>query len=106
MEELSLEEQLSMKIVPLGANVVVKRLPAEEATAGGIVLPDAAQTKPRQGRVLSIGDGRLLADGTRAHHQVTEGDRVLFDNYAGAEVVVDGEDLLIMNEDEILAIMS
>ena len=94
-----------MKIVPLGANVVVKRLPAEEVTAGGIVLPDAARAKPRQGRVLSIGDGRLLADGARARHQVSEGDRVLFDSYAGAEVVVNGEDLLIMNEDEILAIM-
>ena len=94
-----------MKIVPLGANVVVKRLPAEEVTAGGIVLPDAAQEKPRQGRVLSIGDGRMLADGARARHQVSEGDRVLFDSYAGAEVVVNGEELLIMNEDEILAIM-
>ena len=95
-----------MKIVPLGANVVVRRMPAEEATVGGIVLPDAAQAKPRQGRVLSIGDGRMLADGDRAQHQVSEGDRVVFDSYAGAEVVVDGEDLLIMNEDEILAIMS
>lgn len=94
-----------MKIVPLGANVVVKRLPADDVTTGGIVLPDAAQAKPRQGRVLSIGDGRLLADGARAQHQVSEGDRVLFDTYAGAEVVVNGEDLLIMNEDEILAIM-
>ena len=94
-----------MKIVPLGANVVVKRLPAEDVTVGGIVLPDAAQAKPRQGRVLSIGDGRMLADGARAAHQVSEGDRVLFDNYAGAEVVVNGEDLLIMSEDEILAIM-
>ena len=94
-----------MKIVPLGANVVVKRLPAEEVTAGGIVLPDAARAKPRQGRVLSIGDGRMLGDGDRAQHQVSEGDRVLFDNYAGAEVVVNGEDLLIMNEDEILAVM-
>ena len=75
-----------MKIVPLGANVVVKRLPAGEVTTGGIVLPDAAQEKPRQGRVLSIGDGRMLADGSRARHQVSEGDRVLFDSYAGAEV--------------------
>ena len=94
-----------MKIVPLGANVVVKRLPAEEVTVGGIVLPDAAQAKPRQGRVLSIGDGRMLADGARVPHQVSEGDRVLFDSYAGAEVLVNGEDLLIMNENEIMAIM-
>jgi chaperonin GroES len=94
-----------MKIVPLGANVVVKRLPAEEVTTGGIVLPDAAQEKPRQGRVLSIGDGRMLADGSRARHQVSEGDRVLFGSYAGAEVQVNGEELLIMSEDEILAIV-
>ena len=94
-----------MKIEPLGANVVVRRLPADEVTAGGIVLPDAAQEKPRQGRVLSIGDGRMLPDGGRAPHQVSEGDRVLFGSYAGAEVTVDGEELLIMNEDEILAIM-
>jgi chaperonin GroES len=94
-----------MKIEPLGANVVVKRLAAEEMTAGGIVLPDSAQEKPRQGRVLSIGDGRLLPDGTRVRHQVSEGDRVLFGSYAGAEVLVDGQELLIMNEDEILAVM-
>jgi chaperonin GroES len=105
MEELLSEERLPMKIVPLGANVVVKRLPAEDVTAGGIVLPDAARATPRQGRVLSIGDGRMLADGARVPHQVSEGDRVLFDSYAGAEVVVNGEDVLIMNEDEILAIV-
>ena len=94
-----------MKIVPLGANVVVKRLPAEEVTAGGIVLPDAAQEKPRQGRVLSIGDGRMLPDGSRACHQVSEGDRVLFGSYAGTEVDLNGEEFLIMSEDEILAVV-
>ncbi len=95
-----------MKLVPLGEKVVVKRLEAEEITAGGIVLPDAAQEKPRQGRVLSVGDGRLLADGSRAAHQVSEGDRVLFNDYAGTEVVVDGEELLIMDEGEILAVVA
>lgn len=94
-----------MKLVPLGENVVIRRLEAEEVTAGGIVLPDTAQEKPRQGRVLSVGDGRLLADGSRAEHQVAEGDRVLFPTYAGAEVVVDGEELLIMDADEILAVV-
>ena len=92
-----------MKVVPLGEKVVVKRLEAEETTAGGIVLPDTAKEKPQQGRVLSVGDGRLLGDGTRAENQVSEGDRVLFGGYAGTEVVVDGEELLIMSEDEILA---
>ncbi len=95
-----------MKLVPLGEKVVVKRVDAEEVTAGGIVLPDTAREKPQQGRVLSVGDGRLLPDGTRAKHQVAEGDRVLFTNYAGADVIVDGEELLIMDENEILAVVA
>ncbi len=94
-----------MKVVPVGEKVVVKRLEAEEVTAGGIVLPDTAKEKPHQGRVLSVGDGRMLADGSRAAQQVSEGDRVLFSSYSGTEVVVDDEELLIMAEDEILAIM-
>jgi chaperonin GroES len=95
-----------MKIVPIGENIVVKRLEAEEVTAGGIVLPDAAKGKPCQGRVLSVGDGRLLSSGSRAAHQLSEGDRVVFDQYAGAEVRVNGDTLLIMREDEILAVVT
>jgi chaperonin GroES len=95
-----------MKLVPLGENVVIKRLEAEQVTAGGIVLLDAALEKPQQGRVLSVGDGRQLADGSRAEHQVAEGDRVLFTSYAGNEVVVDGEELLIMAEGDVLAIVT
>ena len=72
-----------MKIVPLGANVVVKRFDAEETTAGGIILPDAAKEKLTEGRVLSLGDGRVLPNGSRVAHQVSEGDRVLFGSYAG-----------------------
>lgn len=94
-----------MRVEPLGDKVVVKRLTAEETTAGGIVLPDSAQEKPQQGRVLSVGDGKLLADGGRSPHQVKEGDRVVFTSYAGTEVLVDDEDLLIMSEDEILAVL-
>jgi chaperonin GroES len=94
-----------MKVVPLGANVVVRRSEAEPATAGGILLPDNAREKPRQGRVLSVGDGRLLPDGTRAAPQVSEGDRILFSPYAGTELTVNNEPLLIMSEDEILAIV-
>lgn len=94
-----------MKVVPLGDKVVVKRMEATETTAGGIVLPDSAQERPQQGRVLSVGDGRLLKDGKRARPQVSEGDRVLFASYAGSEVVVDQEELLIMNEDDILAVL-
>ncbi len=95
-----------MKVVPLGEKVVVKRLDAEETSAGGIVLPERAREKPRQGRVLSVGDGWLLPDGSRARHQVREGDRVLFERYAGTDMVVHGEELLIMNEDEILAVVA
>lgn len=94
-----------MKIVPLGDKVVVRRLDAEETTAGGIVLPDAAQEKPKQGRVLSVGDGKLLGDGARSAPEVQEGDRVLFSSYAGTEVTVDEEELLIMNSDDILAVV-
>ena len=95
-----------MKLVPLGENIVIKRLDAEETTSGGIVLPDSAREKPQQGRVLSVGDGRLLPDGSRATHQVSEGDRILFPKYCGTEVEIDGEDLLIMTEREILAVVT
>lgn len=94
-----------MNVEPLGDKVVVKRLEADETTAGGIILPDAAREKPLQGRVLSVGDGRLLPSGERAEIQVKEGDRVLFTSYAGTEIVVDDEPLLIMSEDEILAVL-
>jgi chaperonin GroES len=95
-----------MKIVPLGANVVIKLVQRESTSAGGIALPDTAQEKPQEGRVLSVGDGRLLADGSRAQHQVSEGDRVVFNRYAGVEVRVDNQELLIMSEEEILAVVS
>jgi chaperonin GroES len=94
-----------MKVVPLGEKVVVRRTKPQETTAGGIVLPESAREKTQEGRVLSVGDGRLLPDGTRAEHQVSEGDRVLFSAWAGAEVVIDGEEMLIMSEEEILAIV-
>jgi chaperonin GroES len=94
-----------MKLVPLGEKVVVRRLDAEEVTSGGIILPDSAREKPQQGKVLSVGDGARLPDGTRADPQVAEGDRVLFNRYAGTEVEVNGEDLLIMSENDILAVL-
>ncbi len=94
-----------MTVVPLNDKIVVKRLEAEEKTAGGIVLPDSAREKPRQGKVLSLGDGKRLENGKRASFQVKEGDRVLFTSYAGNEVTIDGEELLIMTEDDILAVV-
>jgi len=94
-----------MKVVPLNDKLVVKRLEAEEKTAGGILLPDSAKEKPKQGKILSLGDGKLLENGKRAGFQVKEGDRVLFSAYAGNEVNVDGDEYLIMSEDDILAVL-
>lgn len=94
-----------MKIVPLNDKLIVKRLEAEEKTAGGIVLPDAAREKPRQGKILSVGDGKLLATGKRQPFIVKEGDRILFSAWAGSEVKVDNEEYMIMSEDDILAVV-
>ena len=74
-------------------------------TAGGIVLPYNAREKPQQGRVLSVGEGRMLSDGTHAGPQVSEGDRILFTSYAGTEIDWDGTGLLILREDDILAVL-
>ena len=94
-----------MNVVPLNDKIVVKRVEAESTTAGGIVLPDSAKEKPKQGRVVSLGDGKLLDNGKRAAFQVKEGDRVLFTSYAGNEVKIGNEEYLIMTEDDILAIV-
>ncbi len=94
-----------MKVVPLNDKIVVKRLEAEDKTAGGILLPDTAKEKPRQGKVVALGEGKLLDNGKRADFQVREGDRVLFTSYAGNEVTVDGQELLIMTEEDILAVV-
>ena len=92
-------------IRPLGEKVLVKRLEADERTAGGIVLPDSAKEKPKRGTVLSVGDGRLLDTGDRAPLQVKKGDQVLFTSYAGTEVKVSGDEMIIMDESDILAIL-
>ena len=94
-----------MKVVPLGDKLVIKRIEPQQATSGGIMLPDSARKKPQQGRVLSVGDGMLLPNGTRAAHIVHEGDRVVFGSYAGTEVSVDDDTLLILRADDVLAIV-
>lgn len=94
-----------MALKPLNDKIVVKRLEAEAQTAGGILLPDSAKEKPRQGKVLSVGEGKVLDNGKRAPFQIKEGDRVLFSSYAGSEVTVDGNEYLIMTEDDVLAII-
>ncbi|MGA2265711.1 MAG: co-chaperone GroES [Phycisphaerae bacterium] len=93
------------KIRPLGEKVLLKRLEAEEKTKGGIVLPDTAKEKPQKGVVLAVGDGKLLKDGKRAAFQVKKGDKVLFASYAGSEIKIDGEEYVLMDESEILAIL-
>jgi len=92
-------------ITPLGDKVLVKRLEAEEKTAGGIVLPDTAKEKPKEGKVIALGSGKLLDDGKRGEFQVKKGDRILFTSYAGTEVKVDGEEYILMSEEDILAIV-
>ncbi len=92
-------------IRPLGDKVLIKRLEAEEKTAGGIVLPDTAKEKPKQGKVIAVGDGKQLESGEKAPFQVKKGDTILFGSFAGTEVTVDGEEYLLMSEDDILAII-
>ena len=93
-------------IKPINDKVLVKRLEAESKTAGGIVLPDNAKEKPKEGTVVAVGNGRLLKSGDRSQFQVAAGDRVIFSSYAGTEIKVQGEEYLILAEDDILAIVA
>jgi len=93
-----------MKIRPLGDKVVVKASTADERTAGGIVLPDAAREKPQQGSVVAIGPGRVLESGERAPMSVQVGDTVIFSKYGGNEIKLDGEELLILDQESIYAV--
>ena len=96
---------MGTRIRPLNDKLVIKRLEAEEKTKGGIVLPDTAKEKPREGRVIAVGDGKLLDSGKRAAVQVKKDDRVIFSSYAGTEIKINGEDLLILDESDVLAIV-
>lgn len=93
------------KVKPIGEKILLKRLVAEEKTQGGIVLPETAKEKPKEGKIIALGEGKLLENGTRASFTVKEGDRVIFSSYAGTEVKIEGEEYLILSEDEILAIV-
>lgn len=95
----------NVRLQPLGDRVVVEREEAEERTAGGIVLPDSAKNKPARGKVISVGDGRLLDNGQRNQIQVRVGDRVLFSSYAGEQFKIGDQELLLMREDDILAVL-
>ena len=94
-----------MKIQPLADNVLIERLEAENKTAGGIVLPDTAKEKPQKGKVVNVGKGKQLDDGTVKKIQVKKGDTVLFRSYAGTDLKIDNKEYLIMPESEILAVI-
>ena len=94
-----------MKLKPLNDRVLVKRLESEEKTAGGLYIPDTAKEKPSRGKVVAAGPGKLADDGKRVALAVKGGDLVLFNKYAGTEISIDGEEHLVMREDDILAII-
>ncbi len=94
-----------MKIRPLQDRVIVKRLEEEEKTKGGIIIPDTAKEKPMEGLVISVGKGKTADDGKLIKPDVKAGDRILFGKYSGTEVKIDGQELLIMREDDILGIL-
>ena len=94
-----------LKVRPLHDRLIVRRIEEKETASGGIIIPDSAREKPLEGEVLAAGDGKLLDDGTKRPLDVKAGDRVLFGKYSGTEIKVDGEDVLIIREDEVLAIL-
>ena len=93
------------KIRPLQDRILVQRLEGEEKTAGGIIIPDAAKEKPQEGKVVAVGNGKLLDNGTIYKLDVKAGDRILFSKYAGSEVKIAGEEYIIMREDDILGVL-
>jgi len=94
-----------MKVKPLHNRLIVQRLEEQEKTKGGIIIPDTAKEKPVEGKVIAVGAGRIKKDGTKLPLEVKKGDRVLYAKYAGTEVKIDGEEYLMMTEDDILAII-
>jgi chaperonin GroES len=94
-----------MKLRPLNDRLLVRRIEEKETARGGIIIPDTAKEKPMEGKVLAVGNGRLLENGTTLALDVKVGDRILFGKYSGTEIKIDGEDVLIVREDEVLAVM-
>ena len=92
-----------MKLKPLGDRLIVKAVEEEETTASGIVLPDTAKEKPQRGKVLAVGEGKVGDDGKRVPIDVSDGDEVLYSKYGGTEITIDGEDLLVLRESDVLA---
>ena len=98
-------EGLKMNLKPIGDKVIVEVLEAQEKTAGGIVLPDTAKEKPQEGKVIAVGDGKILPSGKTVPPTVKPGDRILFGKYLGSEIKIEENEYLIVNEDDILAIL-
>jgi chaperonin GroES len=94
-----------MKFRPLHDRILVKRTEEEEIRKGGIIIPDTAKEKPQQGEIIAVGAGKVLDDGKRQQLDVTEGNKILFGKYSGSEVKLDGEEFLIMREDDVLGIL-
>lgn len=94
-----------MKVRPLHDKVLVERLDTEEKTKGGIIIPDTAKEKPQEGKVVAVGTGRVLEDGTKKPLDVKKGDKVLFNKYGAIDISIDGEDYLILREEDILAVV-
>jgi len=94
-----------MKVKPLQDRLVIKRIEEEEKTKGGIIIPDAAKEKPQEGRVIAVGEGKVLESGQRSPISVKVGDKILFGKYSGTEIKIDGEEHLILREDDVLAVI-
>ena len=94
-----------MKVRPLHDRLLVRRVEKEETAKGGIIIPDTAKEKPQEGEVLAVGNGRTLDNGTKVPLDVKAGDKILFGKYSGSEIKIDGEEVLILREDEVLAVL-
>ena len=95
-----------MKVRPLHDRLVVRRIEEKETARGGIIIPDTAKEKPQEGEVLAVGNGKLLDNGTKVALDVKVGDKILFGKYSGTDIRLDGEDVLILREDEVLAVLA
>jgi chaperonin GroES len=100
-----MSKKTNSKIRPLQDRLIVQRIESEEKTAGGLFIPDSAKEKPQQGRVLSVGKGKVREDGTVQPLDLKEGDKILFGKYSGTEIKIDGDDYLIMREDDVLGVL-
>jgi chaperonin GroES len=101
-----IKRRQTMKVRPLHDRIVVRRIEEKETAKGGIIIPDTAKEKPQEGKVLAVGNGKILENGTKITLDVKVGDKILFGKYTGTEIKIDGEDVLILREDEVLAVLA